>query len=64
MPRPKFDDRDQLRLRVNVSMSKSTKEKAAMIGDGNVSRGIEFAVEELAKEMEDDFDREKGVGLL
>ena len=50
MPRPKYKDRSKLKRRVNVSMKKETRKKASRIGDGNVSRGIEIAVEDYEVE--------------
>lgn len=50
--RPKFEDREKVKQRVNVSLHQRVKEKAAKIGDGNVSRGIEIAIKEFEKQME------------
>lgn len=54
--RPKFKDRDQVRKRVNISIHPDIKDKAAKIGDGNVSRGIEIAILELIKQSEGERD--------
>lgn len=49
--RPRFKDRTEVRKRVNISIHPSVKEKAEQIGDGNVSRGIEIAILEMAKTL-------------
>lgn len=49
-------DREKVKERVNVSLHRHIKKKAAKIGGGNVSRGIEIAVANLAKEQEGEND--------
>jgi hypothetical protein len=56
MSRPKMKDREKVKERVNVSLHRHIKKKAAKIGGGNVSRGIEIAVANLAKEQEGEND--------
>ena len=51
--RPRFEDRDQVKKRINVAMHKDVKDKAAKIGGGNVSKGIEIAIKEFAKDTDD-----------
>lgn len=56
MSRPKLKDREKVKERVNVSLHRHIKKKAAKIGGGNVSRGIEIAVANMAKEQEGEND--------
>lgn len=49
--RPRFKDRTEVRKRVNISIHPAVKEQAEKIGDGNVSRGIEIAILEMAKHV-------------
>ena len=50
--RPAYKDRSEVKQRVNISLHQAVKKKAELIGEGNVSRGIEIAVKEFEKRME------------
>lgn len=46
---PKSEGRGDLKRRVNISIADDTRDKARLIGGGNVSRGIAIAVSECGR---------------
>lgn len=48
MPRPTIKDRSLVRKRTNVMLKEEVKLMAKRIGDGNMSKGIEKAVQAVA----------------